>query len=146
MKTLVKQDENLTNNTNSFFESKEHYLQFIAAWRKSLADGYHERTTYTDWQGGTCKHRSQLTAVHHLVYNALRRRDLHKSFAPLTNLGKINAHYSRSPYAAYYSAREGLERSLGRWGNTDWIKRPFGDTVTDEMLIELNEALKSVEL
>lgn len=145
METLVKQDDNL-ENTHSFFTSKEHYLAFTAAWKQYIADGKHECETYVDGQGGTCKYNSSLTAVHHLVYNAFRKRDLHKSFAPLTNEDRINAHYSRDPYAAYHNARRALDASFSRWGSTEWIKAPFGGTVTDDMLKELNEVVKTIKL
>jgi hypothetical protein len=154
METLVKQDVNLTNEITSFFDSKEHYLEFIAAWKKSIADGYHERQKYTHriYVDGShkeveLKHPSKLTCVHHLIYNALRKKDLHKSFAPLTSEGKINANAYRDPYYAFRRACDVLDRNVtSRWGRTDWIKEPFGDTVTDEMLIKLNAALKCVKL
>lgn len=136
METLTVQDENLTN-THSFFASKEHYLAFIDAWKKFYADGGHKRATYIDGQGGTCKYDSELTCIHHLIYNALRKRDLHKSFAPKQD--------STDPYEAYNNARAVLS-SATRYGYTESLKRPFGGTVTDDMLKELSETLKDVNL
>jgi hypothetical protein len=143
METLVKQDENLTN-THSFFVSKEHFLSFRVAWRDSIAKGYHERETYTDYKNGVCKRPSKLTATHHLIYNALRKRDLHKSFAPLTRPTKLIAAYN-NPYIAFNWARSHLKAAV-KWGRTDHLKEPFQGTVNDQMLKELSEALENVKL
>lgn len=136
METLTKQDDNLTN-THSFFTSKEHYLAFLSAWRKFIADGGHKCETYTDGQGGTCKMDSKLTCIHHLIYNGLRKRDLHKSFAPKQD--------SDDPYEAYYDARSALA-SATKFGYTESLKLPFGGTVTDDMLKEVSDTLQSVSL
>lgn len=139
METLVKQDDNLTN-VHSFFVSKEHYLSFRAAWKQYIADGKHKRATYIDAWGGRCKEPSSLTAAHHLVYNALRKRDLHKSFAPLTNPNKVG----NDPYRAFDHARGAI--SWAAKYRPDRLLAPFGGTVTEAMLKELSETLKSVAL
>lgn len=142
METLVAQEKDTTNR-HSFFNSKEHYLAFTTAWKQYIANGNHICRTYVDSQGGTCKYDSALTSVHHLVYNALRKRDLYKSFTPLTNKNKIGKH---GLYAAYYDDLRVLRLSLGRWGNSRWVKTPFGETVTDEMLKELIGTLADIKL
>ena len=128
METLNKQDDNLTN-THSFFESKEHYLQFVNAWRANIND-----------EGGW-----SLTCTHHLIYNALRKKDLYKSFSPAGE-GKCNARYDKRPYGAYYSARSELGYRARTGADLDrWLK-PFGGTVTQPMLQELVKVLNEVEL
>jgi hypothetical protein len=129
---------------HSFFTSKEHYLAFRDAWKQYHADGKHKKETYTDYQGGICKCPSELTSDHHLVYNALRKRDLSKSFTPITSEGKLNA-FNGKPYAAFYAAKGRISACI-KYNRTDWLKEPFGGTVTDDMLKELNEALESINL
>ena len=148
METLVKQDGNLENtNNHSFFESKEHYLKFVAAWRKSIADGFHERSLIrrTSWSGQEIisKCPSKLTCVHHLIYNALRKKDLHKSFRPLTNKDRLAGCH---PYAAFYKAVNVLKWATKNDRIADKLREPFGNTVTNEMLLELFETLHNVKL
>ena len=142
METLQIQD---IEKTHSFFESKEHYLNFIDSWKQYIADGRHKCETYTDGQGGTCKMSSDLTCTHHLFYNALRKRDLTKSFSPLTNENKLNSRYDKRPYALYYDARSEIAYAV-RSGNIGDLVEPFGDTVAVDMLTELSETLKDVNL
>lgn len=142
MSTLTN-EENQTKE-HSFFTCKEHYLSFRDAWKQYHADGRHRKETYEDYQGGICKRPSALTAEHHLIYNALRKRSLSKSFSPITNPGKLNAFNGR-PYAAFYRAK-GIIAACVKYNRTDWLKEPFGGTVTDEMLKELSEALELINL
>ena len=136
METLTQEKiENITMKA-SFFDSKEHYLQFKAAWKQYIADGKHLRETYTDSQGGICKMDSALTCSHHLIYNALRNCDLKKSFSPITNQNKLKSQYSRDPYRAFEYARNSIKWALksSASNSADWLLTPFGDTVTKEML------------
>ena len=145
METLQTQDDNLTN-THSFFESKEHYFQFLDSWKKYIADGHHKCGTYETSNGGTAKYDSDLTCMHHLIYNGLRKKDLHKSFSPLTSERKLNAKYDKRPYAAYYDARSEIMYHGRSGGDLTRILAPFGDTVTRSMLKELGEVLGGIEL
>jgi hypothetical protein len=129
---------------HSFFDSKEHYLQFKAAWKKYISDGHHLCGTYTDNQGGTCKYASNLTTIHHLIYNGLRKRDLRKSFCPITKPQKLKL-AGGDPYAAFNYARNML-RYYARRGSTSAISDVFGDTVTTSMLSELSESLEDVKM
>lgn len=156
METLVKNELNI----NTFFESKEHYLNFRSAWKKSISEGYHTRRTYENSDGGISKHKSDLTSTHHLIYNALRRRDLHKSFNPLTSFAKLA--YTKFDYRSYSGgeinkylafdiARRNLDFAVTRYNNgsnfaIDKLMEPFSDTVTPQMLVELNVVLKTIKL
>lgn len=149
--------EKTSNINTSFFESKEHYLNFKQAWKQSIAEGYHVPFTYENpVNGGIEKFPSKLTCVHHLIYNALRGQDLKKSFRPLTRPGRLN-NVSRDwrlyglrpenvPYAAYYMAF----RSLRTWVEQDKLcaklQEPFKGTVSREMLNELVKVLSSINM
>jgi hypothetical protein len=142
METLVKQD---IENTHSFFESKEHYFKFIDAWSQYIADGKHKCETYIDGQGGTCKHDSSLTSVHHLIYNGLRKRDLHKSYSPLTKPTKLALNYD-DPYAAFNDDLYWLQYYGRSASDLVGLLEPFGGTVTKAMIVELGDTLKDVKL
>lgn len=152
------------DHTDSLFCSKEHYLQFKKSWKKYISDGNHIRSTYVDSNGGVCKNPSRLTSVQHLIYNALRNRDLHKSFSPITdcnklqNIGQFNTVYFdtfkrfgqidihvqyeiKLPYLAFYTA-VGMVGYAIEYDCTDKLLEPFNGTVTEDMLIKLHEKLK----
>jgi hypothetical protein len=141
MNTVVNK-ENQTKE-HSFFTCKEHYLSFRNAWKQYHADGRHEKKMQTAWDGSKFK-ASDLTCEHHLIYNTLRKRNLSKSFTPITSPGKLNA-FNGKPYASFYAAKARIA-ALIKYGKTDWLKEPFGGTVTDDMLGELNEALELINL
>jgi hypothetical protein len=141
MENLVKQDIEVKH---SFFESKEHYLKFKKSWKQYIADGKHKCGTYPTSNGGEAKYDSDLTVTHHLVYNALRKRDLSKSFSPITGANKLESN-GGNPYAAYDYARWRIGY-LAKSGNLSNLNEPFGGTVSQEMLQELSEVLKTIEL
>jgi hypothetical protein len=143
MENLVKQDVEVEVK-HSFFESKEHYLKFRQSWKQYIADGKHKCGTYPTSNGGEAKYDSDLTCAHHLIYNALRKRDLSKSFSPITRETKLAESYG-NPYAAYDAARWRISY-LARSGNLDSLAEPFGGTISKEMLQELSEVLKTIEL
>lgn len=146
METLQTQDENTVVDTHSFFESKEHYFKFLDSWKQYIADGHHKCGTWENSNGGTVKYNSSLTCTHHLIYNGLRKKDLHKSFSPLTSEGKLNSMWDKRPYGAFYNALSEIRYKGKSSGDLTNFLAPFGDTVTQSMLIELSDALWDVEL
>jgi hypothetical protein len=142
MSTLT--NEETQAKEHSFFTCKEHYLSFRDAWKQYHAEGRHKKETYEDYQGGICKSPSELTVQHHLIYNALRKRNLSESFTPIKNPGKLNA-VGGNPHEAFNSAKARIAACV-KYNRTDWLKEPFAGTVTDEMLKELSEALELINL
>ena len=74
-------------NTNTQFESKEHYLAFRKAWSNAVnsdkAKTHYEERTYTSRSSRTVeKYRIDgwVTGAHHVLYNILRNRPFHKGF------------------------------------------------------------------
>lgn len=118
----------IENAKETFFNDKEHYLQFKAAWAKAVNDP-----------------DVQITATHHLVYNLIRGYDATRGFTPITNVNKL----SNGAYINHglYFARSALSMHIGcaKKGRSEWSKRwveeflaPFGDTFTFEMLAKLD--------
>lgn len=146
-----------TTERHSFFESKEHYMQFLANWKAYINEGKHKCGTYETTNGGVAKYDSSLTCEHHLLYNALRKRNLNKSFAPITDSNKLKMAHD-DPYQAYCHARHGLSSFVRGWNSDhEWSRdrahqrfeaftEPFGDTVTPEMLEEVCGVLDGVKL
>jgi hypothetical protein len=153
------------NETHLFFESKEHYLKFKQAWKDYINGGNHEppvykRKHYAD--GGVreiaVKGKSSLSAFEHFLYNGLRQKDFYKSFAPITNAGRLNSRSSDHPYRAFYDCRYKLGDLISNFESTyDWTKKRaerklielnkiFGDTLTYEMLKDLHRYARNVEL
>jgi len=83
-------------NTNTQFESKEHYLAFRKAWSNAVnsdkAKTHYEERTYTSRSSRTVeKYRIDgwVTGAHHVLYNILRNRSFHKGFTMINKLSKI---------------------------------------------------------
>jgi hypothetical protein len=99
------------------FNDKEHYLAFCAAWKKY----YHEMQALKK----THHNPGFADAIHHLLYAILRDRDLTKVF-----------HNKDTMYEHLGSLMNQL-----KWKNVKYLGRPFGDTLTKEMLLELHDLI-----
>ncbi len=122
----------IENAKETFFNDKEHYLQFKAAWAKAVNNP-----------------DVQITASHHLVYNLVRGYDATRGFTPITNVNKL----SNGAYINHglYFARSNLARYIGdaKRGNklSEWSKQwfdrflaPLDGALTTEMLAKLDLA------
>lgn len=73
---------------NNIFSSKEHYLNFRAAWAKAANDGH-------------------LTAAHHVLFNLVTGKPFYNGFTPVTNSNKLSngAYLNLSLYDAARTLR-----------------------------------------
>ena len=100
-----------------WFTSKEHYLEFTAAFKNWI-----NRGGYAD-------------SSHFLLYAILRNKDWKKGWTPPTKAGKIDEHaYKRSH--AFYKIKSGY--------NEKYLLAPFDGTITTEMLMVLRENLDDI--
>ena len=99
-----------------WFTSKEHYLEFTAAFKKSAQD-------------------KNLTSAHFLLYAILRNRDWNKGWTLPTNKGKQIEHGYKKSNAFYQLKSPAGERHL---------LAPFDGTITTEMLMAIRENLDKI--
>ncbi len=103
-----------THNTN--FNSKEEYLAFRKAWATAVNNG------------------ERITSEHHVLYNLLRGHPHHRGFTPITNANKLrNGMFIN--YGLYHAVN--CLRLLEIGGVPEYWLKPFGGTVTDKMILNL---------
>ncbi len=147
--------------TNSIFKTKEQYLTFRAAWASAVndvksqsflkpADEYISATGNISKGTGVHRNKGWLTGAHHILYNILRGRSYDKGFTPITNANKLKhgMHINEGLYNAMYylenvwtSATQIVNgNTLSDWRANELTKfiEPFGNTVTIEMLADLD--------
>jgi len=161
MKTFQIEDAKMR-----FFKSKEDYLSFKQAWKDYHNDGHVvELREYKDHEGVHEYKHNTLDSRHYMLYNLLRGYEITYGYSPIVNEGRLNANKDYSgnsePYAAMLNTAGSLFRdSVGflrnltnpadkkNWAYTnalqDWqeLKKPFGDTITTETIIELGEQIE----
>ncbi len=130
----------INNAINSFFETKEQYVAFISAWKSFIAEGKHKKYPLTSC-GQEYDKVSDLECVHHLIYAALRGKDISKNFTPNN---RTQSYYGK--FEAFNSAKESVYYASKNDRSFNNIKNVFGDTVTQDMLVRLYEELKSIKL
>jgi len=104
-------------STNEWFTSKDHYLEFRAAFK--------------NW----AKRGGQLDSCHFLLYSILRNRDWNKGWTTPTNPGKLTEHHYKIANAFYAIKSPHNER---------YLLAPFDGTITTEMLIEIRSQLDAI--
>lgn len=124
--------KNIANAKTKYFENKEHYLAFRQAWKDYHKDGHHKTE------------EGRLGCTHYLIHALLRERDIDKIFSPITEHKLGGGH----PYRAFYAAKRTL-----RWFHLTpdkergaWLLKPFGDTITNEMLSELGADFDDMQM
>ncbi len=133
----------IENAKKTFFNDKEHYLQFKAAWKKAVNSPKTKSKLETTeaYSGGTCvvRRKGWITATHHLIYNLLRGYDASRGFTPVTNKNKLtnDAYINHGLYEAYWYARY--------YASRDEFLKPFDGTVTKEMMSRLVEAMPEIK-
>lgn len=121
----------------TFFKSKEHYLEFLAAWKKAanLED-----------------HNKRPRPTHYIIYALLREYPETHAFTPITSKKKLDN--GRRPYESLIQCRWSIQ-----WANTnykfkgklnnlkafDHLLEPFGGTVDPEYLHIIAEMLKTYD-
>lgn len=114
----------------SLFNSKEHYLEFIKAWKSYVNDPE------------TC---GNLRKEHYALYNILRNKDHRKCFTPITNKNKLDngcRKYQAFEYAMDYVtrwARKCESKSTWEVKYAQELLAPFGRTVDLDMLKALGQ-------
>lgn len=120
----------ISNTPKSLFRDKEHYLKFVAAFKKS-------------------SQAKNLRTVHFMLYAILRNRDWRKGFTSTTNKNKLAN--GRKPNDTLNHSLMVL-RSMLKHGTNDWqvqmaarelveFNTIFGDTITAEMLEQIHDFL-----
>ena len=142
----------------TFFESKEHYLSFRKAWKDNFAQGKHKPYSHgKSYDGTPLRAVSDITSAHHMIYNALRGRDLGKGYTLITNSNKLLLSgmpaYSgcdravRDIFSAKSLASETAQEKKRTWlierleADVKRLLEPFNGTITHETLIALCEHL-----
>ena len=111
------QEELVAVTPGDWFTSKEHYLEFRAAFKAYASD---ENTKYGLWPS------------HFVLYAILRNRDWKKGWTFPTKTGKQVEHrYKLS------SAFNAIKSPY----NEEYLLKPFDGTITTEMLMALRENL-----
>ncbi len=120
-KTVTKQAEEITISSiepGEWFTSREHYLDFVSAFKKSAND----KTMH-------------LSSVHFLLYAILRNKDWRKGWTKPLHPGKKVEHQAKLGYAFQIIKNKWME---------DYLLKPFDGTITTEMLIALRENLDDI--
>ena len=111
------QEELITVTPGDWFTSKEHYLEFRAAFKAYANDE---------------NHKHELMPVHFIMYAILRNRDWRDGWTFPTKTGKQVEHrYKLS------SAFNAIKSPY----NEEYLLKPFDGTITTEMLMALRENL-----
>ncbi len=129
----------LPTQNDDFFESKEHYLTFRAAWSKAM----------------NSEEKHNLTCDHHLLYIAARKRDFLAGFSPIMRESKLRGEEGAAG-ERYRTAVKSLRRvTITRRGaqkllegNESYARgvnnllAPFDGTITPEMLIQIDDYIQ----
>lgn len=131
-----------------FFNDKEHYLNFLKAWKKA-ANSVNAKATKDKYYGN--KVDGWLTGAHMLLYALVRGKDIRSAFTPITSTNKLtNGFYIN--HGLYWAAKE-LERIAGyaeddrEWSNkmVEEFLAPFNGTFEKERLIELVSVMPEIK-
>jgi hypothetical protein len=137
----------IENAKELFFENKEHYLQFRQSWKNYINSGKAKPVEQIYTYSGELFTASKLTCKHHLIYKLLQGKDTEQMFSPTYKV------QGRTPFYAFYEARDRIcltmrLRVKTPSGNKHYddmyrdLIEPFGETLTEEMLLQLVEKIK----
>ncbi len=109
----------ITDAKTRYFNDKQHYLNFLDAWKKAAS-------------ADDC----QLTASQMLFYALVRGKDVRTAFTPITKETKLrNGHLiNHGMYEAYESLRRANENFLA----------PFDGTIDEEVLLKLIDEMPTI--
>lgn len=113
----------------SIFETKEQYLQFKSAWKKTA-------------------NTKKLSSTHFALYAVIMEKDILKTFTPVTNKTKLSCSCMQMPYFNAHNALSYIEWIAERAtkGETsrqfEWTIKPhFGDVISVENMGKLYERI-----
>lgn len=129
----------IENAIETFFETKEQYINFISAWKSFIAEGKHAKYPVYGYDGTEYDKVSDLKCVHHLLYAALRGKDISKNFVPNNKTQSYDG-----PYAAFHEARSLINHATRSDYAYNTIHQVFGDTVSKDMLSEVGVHLSKM--
>lgn len=119
----------------TFFVSKEHYLDFLRAWKKAA--------TQDD-------ESLRPTPPHYIIFALLREKPENHGFTPVTSPKKLKG--GREPHDAEYSARnyiiyncKPVKMGVSPGNRLDWLLKPFGGYITPGQLVLIGDLLHSTE-
>lgn len=131
----------IENAKTKIFTDKQHYLDFIATWKK-----------VANKKDGT------LQAEHHILYNILREKSIYNGFTPITNVNKLtHGHYINHGLYFGYSQLQLIlngavkahtdNANLNKWAKEriDQFIGVFEGTLTVEMLYEVSKVLPEIQ-
>lgn len=113
----TKEVQNEETQTGDMFTSKEHYLEFTAAFKA--------------W----AKAKKPLDSQHFLLYAILRNRDWTKGWTLPENSGKLTEHQYKLARAF-----NGIKSPYLQ----DYLLAPFDGTITTEMLARIRSELDNI--
>lgn len=129
----------IQNAIETFFTDKEHYNTFVSNWKSFIANGNHKKYKIThDYYNYFFV--GDLNCVHHLIYAALRGKDVSKNFTKNT---KVPTHLA---YEAYSDAVNLIRAATINPRQMDKIVKVFGSSVTVDMLGKLYTQLQSIDV
>ena len=123
-----------------FFDDKQHYLNFLNAWKKAAQ---RSQKKGEDW---AC-----LTGAHMFFYAAVRGRNVYEAFTPIHKETKLRNGFHINQ--GMYFACDDLKR-IGRWASqeSEWAKSnvekflaPFDGTIDKERLVYIINSLPEVK-
>ena len=122
-----------------YFNDKEHYLNFLQAWKKAAQRSSHKGE---DW-GYLADVR--LTGAHMVMYALLRERDVRSAFTPITKKTKLSngAYVNHGMYWAYQDLI-GLARAWNQEERVEKFLAPLNDTIDKEVLFKLIEEIPEI--
>lgn len=122
-----------------YFENKQHYLNFLNAWKKEASSD-------------NCR----LTAAHMLFYALVRGKDVRTAFVPITRENKLrNGFYiNQGLYFAYRDlcSIKRLSQTAKGEAASEWSKRvindflaPFDDVIDQEFLFKVTNEMPEIK-
>jgi len=138
-------EEIQTVQTESPFESKEHYLAFRKAWSESVNSPEAKKTLEVSVYGDPYWEPGCMNSGHFVLYAVLRGRDWRKGFTtPIKESKKNNnsAYFAGTLVKRYREINDQYtETSEHLVGRMEIFLKPFKGTVTIEMLLASSDRI-----
>jgi hypothetical protein len=131
----------ITDAKTRFFDDKQHYLNFLKAWKKAAQ---RSQKKGEDW---AC-----LTGAHMFFYAAVRGRNVYEAFTPIHKETKLRNgfHINQGMYYAYEwltrLARYAKDDNY-RWGQeqVEEFLKPFNGTIDKERFVAIVNQLPELK-
>ncbi len=147
----------IENAKTQLFSDKEHYLQFLQAWKQAV-NSPSVKSTKDPIYGN--KLSGSVRSEHYMLYNILRGRSADVGFTPISNKNKLmngvplnlELHNARWAIERAANAAVDVQRKLTTASFLEFAQRtvdqmlaPFNGTVTTEMLEDIHRILPKIE-